>query len=200
MLQDHEILDLLNTGKQRGMEVLFERYYKPLVVFADAYLHDLQGAEDLVQEQIIKLWTKRAFENIAAEALSTFLFTVVRNACINWAEKKKLRLTSLDLPHFQIALEEAEQMDDAMVQLVRDAMQRLPEKTRRVVECVMLQEKMYKEAAEELGVSINTVKTLLKQGMKELRTALKGKQELLILCFAKLRLVKQSIRMKNEKC
>lgn len=183
MVRDHEILNMLNAGKEQGMESLFERYYRPLVVFADSYLHDLHEAEDLVQDQMVKLWTKRAFENVAAEALSTFLFTVIKNACINWAEKKKLPLMSLEMPHFQIAWEEAEQMDDSAVRLIREAMQKLPEKTRRVVECVMLQEKMYKEAADELGVSINTVKTLLKQGMKELRESLKDKQDYLLFLY-----------------
>lgn len=181
MLQDCEILKSLRAGQEKGMEDLFARYYRPLVVFADCYLHDLQESEDLVQEQMVKLWTQHAFEPVAAGAFSSFLFTVVKNACINWLEKRRLAVTSLESTHFQIALEEAEHIDEASVRLLAEAVGRLPEKTRLVVECVMLKEKMYKEAAEELGVSINTVKTLLKQGMKELRERLKDKQEYLLL-------------------
>ncbi len=180
MVQDSEILNMLDTRKEQGMKALFNRYYKPLVVFAGAYLHDLQEAEDLVQEQLVKLWGKRTFENMTAGSLSTFLFTVVKNACINWIEKRKLTLVSLDMPHYQIAWEEAERMDDRVVHLVNGAMEKLPEKTRQVVVAVMLEGKMYKEAAEELGVSVNTVKTLLKQGMKELRKTFKDKHELLL--------------------
>ena len=155
------------------MDALFERYYRPLVVFAESYLHDLQSTEDLVQEQMVKLWSKQTFAGIVPEALGTFLFTVVKNACINWLEKKRLPVKSLDLLHYQIALEEAERLDDSAVELIRGALEKLPDKTRLVVTVVMLQEKMYKEAAEELGVSVNTVKTLLKQGMRELRELLK---------------------------
>lgn len=180
MAQDHNILNMLNTGNEQGMEHLFRRYYKPLVVFAEAYLHNVQEAEDLVQEQLVKLWKKQAYGSIAVGALSTYLFTVVKNACINWMEKKKLSLTSLDMPHFQIAFEEAEQMDDATVRLIHEAMEKLPGKTRQVVEQVMLHEKTYKDAAEQLGVSVNTVKTLLRQGMKDLRLHLKDKQKLLL--------------------
>ena len=183
MLQEQEILKKLNAREEQGMEALFGRYYRPLVVFADSYVHDLAEAEDLVQEQLVKLWTKRAFENVVASALSTFLFTVIKNAAVNWLEKKKLPLIGLDLPHFQIAQEEAEQMDSAVVSLVRTAMQKLPGKTRLVVECVMLKEKSYKEAAAELGVSVNTIKTLLKQGVKELRANLKDKQDGLLLLY-----------------
>lgn len=74
-------------------------------------------------------------------------------------------------------------MDDSAVELIRGALEKLPDKTRLVVTVVMLQEKMYKEAAEELGVSVNTVKTLLKQGMRELRELLKDKQELIFYFY-----------------
>ena len=84
---------------------------------------------------------------------------------------------------FMIALEEAERLDDSAVELIRGALEKLPDKTRLVVTVVMLQEKMYKEAAEELGVSVNTVKTLLKQGMRELRELLKDKQELIFYFY-----------------
>ena len=159
--------------------LLFQRYYKPLVVFAESYLHDLSGAEDLVQEQIIKLWSKKSFDRIEPDALSSFLFTVVKNACINCLEKKKLSTQSLASVHDQIAWEEAERLNEEAVKFIRDALEKLPNKTRQVVIAVMLDEKMYKEAALDLGVSVNTVKTLLKQGMKELKEMLKDKQDLI---------------------
>ena len=53
MVQDSEILNMLDTRKEQGMKALFNRYYKPLVVFSGAYLHDLQEAEDLVHEQLV---------------------------------------------------------------------------------------------------------------------------------------------------
>ena len=186
-VQNNEILQALQIGGQKGMNPLFKRYYRPLVVFADSYLHDLPGAEDLVQEQIVKLWSRRAFDHIVPGALSSFLFTVVKNACINLAEKKKLQLMSIAQPHLQIALEEAEGVDDSTVEEIRGALRKLPEKTRNVVECVVLRERMYKEAARELGISVNTVKTLLRQGIKELRKTLSGRRECLLFFLLRRR-------------
>lgn len=187
-IRDDEILSLLKQGKQGGMDLLFERYYKPLVVYANAWLHDLEESEDLVQEQFVKLWEKSSFDGIVPGALSSFLFTVVKNACANLLEKKKLPVESLDLPHFQIAQNEAQYLDEVTVKLISDSLRKLPEKTQKVVECVMLNDKMYKEAAEELGVSINTVKTLLKQGIRELRELLGDKQDMIFFfIFRKVR-------------
>ena len=69
--------------------------------------------------------------------------------------------------------------------MVRKALDSLPEKTRGVVECVMLRGRMYKEAAEELGVSLNTVKTLLKIGLKELRVLLKEQRGMIFLFISR---------------
>ena len=61
MVNDGQIIELLKAGKREGMNVLFERYYKPLVLFADGMLHDLSAAEDVVQEQLS--CGKRLFTN-----------------------------------------------------------------------------------------------------------------------------------------
>lgn len=140
--RDTEILALLQERKEAGMTALFERYYKPLVVFAGSYVRDVQEAEDLVQEQMVKLWEKGVF-----------------------------------------AQEEAERLDEEAVAAIRQALGMLPEKTRRVVNGVMLEEKMYKEVAEEL----NTVKTLLRLGIRELRELLKGKEGLFMLLCMRFR-------------
>ena len=44
---DDDILRMLRDGEERGMTALFERYYRPLVVFADTFLHDWEEVERL---------------------------------------------------------------------------------------------------------------------------------------------------------
>jgi RNA polymerase sigma-70 factor (ECF subfamily) len=173
--------DKKRTG-ERELDALFERYYRPLVVFANNYVHHLDEAEDIVQEQFIKLWSGGQFARVVPGAVSTYLFTVVKNACINFLEKRKLPLTGLDLPHYRIAAREAETLDEEAVNVINAALGALPEKTRCVVERVVIAERSYKEAADELGVSVNTVKTLLRLGLNELRDTLK-KNPVLLLFF-----------------
>ncbi len=45
-VKDQEICDLLNARDQRGMELLFEAYYKSLVSWANTFLNDLGVAEE----------------------------------------------------------------------------------------------------------------------------------------------------------
>ena len=171
-VSDAQIIALLQAGKRQGMNALFDRYYKPLVVFADDLLHDLPEAEDTVLEQFVKLWEKELYEHIHPNALSTFLFTIVKNACMNQIAKKGLPTEQLDLPHYAIAQEESYLLDETIIETILAAVRTLPEKTQQVVQSVMCQGLSYQETADELEVSINTVKTLLKAGMRELRSEL----------------------------
>jgi RNA polymerase sigma-70 factor (ECF subfamily) len=175
-----EIDDPFGASGQGNLEALFKRYYRPLVVFANTYVHHLEEAEDIVQEQFVKLWGNGNLEHIPEGALSTYFFTVVKNACINFLDKKKLPLSSLNFSHYQIACKEAEMLDDEVVNVITTALQGLPEKTRQVVECVILNERSYKDAAVELSVSTNTIKTLLRLGMKTLRDTLQDQRTLLL--------------------
>ena len=180
-VSDAQIIALLQAGKRQGMNALFDRYYKPLVVFADDLLHDLPEAEDTVLEQFVKLWEKELYEHIHPNALSTFLFTIVKNACMNQIAKKGLPTEQLDLPHYAIAQEESYLLDETVIETILVAVRKLPEKTQQVVQSVMCQGHSYQETADELEVSINTVKTLLKAGMRELRSELEEYKKMFLL-------------------
>ncbi len=180
-VSDAQIIALLQAGKRQGMNALFDRYYKPLVVFADDLLHDLPEAEDTVLEQFVKLWEKELYEHIHPNALSTFLFTIVKNACMNQIAKKGLPTEQLDLPHYAIAQEESYLLDETVIETILAAVRKLPEKTQQVVQSVMCQGHSYQETADELEVSINTVKTLLKAGMRELRSELEEYKNMFLL-------------------
>ena len=65
--------------------------------------------------------------------------------------------------------EEATTISPELIDAIREAIQKLPEKTRAVVTAIVVEGKKYKEAAEELEVSVNTIKTLLSTGLKQLR-------------------------------
>ena len=61
---------------------------------------------------------------------------------------------------------------------------RMPEQTGRVLNCVLMLDMKYQDTADELQVSLNTVKTLMRNGMRVLREELRGEQELIMLFIA----------------
>jgi RNA polymerase sigma-70 factor (ECF subfamily) len=183
MISDQSIIENLQIGDKKGMDLLFSRYYKPLVLFANAFLDNIHSAEDVVQDQFIKFWNNSLYETLNTKSLSSYLFTLVKNAALNQIKKIDVLSQTAGFSHFDIAEDDAKRIAEEGIERVQLALSELPEKTRLVVECVMIQKMKYKEAAEELDVSINTIKTLLKYGLLKLKENLKNNQDLFHLFF-----------------
>ncbi|GAB7087179.1 RNA polymerase sigma factor [Marinifilum fragile] len=183
MITDQSILEHIRRGDKEGLDFLFRRYYKPLVLYANAFVNDIHKAEDVVQELFIKFWNDKLFDRLYNNTLSTYLFALVKNASLNHINKKDILSDTAEFSHLEIAEEEARRIAEEGIQKVKQAIEELPEKTRKVVECIMIQNMKYKEAAEELEVSVNTVKTLLRNGISKLKEDLKDHKDLFHLFF-----------------
>ncbi len=151
------------------MEGLYEVYYKPLVVWADTFIHDVGLAEDLVQEFFIKLWEKGMLEGVEPERLKNYLYVGVRNRALNSLDKNDPLRWVGEKAIPTAVWEEYDEVKDQLEERVRAAVERLPEKSREIVKCVYWEDMKYKEVAERFGVSLATVKTLLVNSLKALR-------------------------------
>ena len=181
---DADILRWLEAGNPKGMNALFDRYYRPLVLFANQYLHDIPWAEDIVQEQFVKFWESKLFVGLQEKTLPSFLFTITKNACINAMERRGIETVGLEEGLHVAAEEEATELDEHTVLAVRQALKQLPERTREVVRCVICESYSYAKAAETLNITINTVKTSLQKGMKALRGILGERNDLIFLILS----------------
>ena len=87
----------------------------------------------------------------------------------------------LDLLREDIAEEEIMKWNDELIQEVEAEIARMPEQTREIIQGVCFHGMKYQEVADQLGVSINTVKTLLKNGMRYLRERFAGRVDLFLV-------------------
>ncbi|GAA6369402.1 sigma-70 family RNA polymerase sigma factor [Odoribacter splanchnicus] len=173
MISDADILQCFKIDRKQGIQVLFRRYYRPLVLFADEFVHSLSTAEDIVQDFFIRLWTDDYLEKLLPSALPSYLFTSVRNACYTYEHRKDVWNRRRDLPpEVNIAVETALEMDSEVADRINRAISKLPVQTRAVVTRILLEEMKYKDAAAELNISVNTLKTLLRNGLRTLRSEL----------------------------
>lgn len=169
---DQDILASMRKDKTIGIQRLFDRYYRPLVLFADEFLKDRSAAEDLVQDFFVKLWEDDYLLKVTASTLGSYLYSAVRNRAISFLQRKDVLRNSQELGVIDISVDVVEDIDEERMDIVMKEVELLPERTRQVVERVMLRGLKYKEAAEELKISINTVKFALKEGTKRLRERL----------------------------
>lgn len=182
---NEHIVQALKQDKTEGIHLLFERYYRVLVVYADHYLKDRYRSEDVVQEFFVRLWEDNYLNEVPVSALSSYLFTSVRNACLASRNKKDVLRHSEELLGLEVPIE-AFPLDDERIGPLMLEIEKLPERSKQVIECVMLRGLKYKEAAEEMHISVNTVKFLLKETTRRLRIVLSvSGQQILFVIFRK---------------
>ncbi len=160
-------------NKGKAIRMLFDKYYPALVVYAQQMIYDAAIAEDIVQEFFSKIWDSDYLNNVESDSLRSYIFRSVRNAVITYSKRKDLLRNTSDLSNLVIPDEIVSNIDEELIEATRKAIENLPERTRIAVEKVMVERLKYQEAADEMGISVNTVKYLLKDGLKKLRAELK---------------------------
>ncbi|HQZ24074.1 MAG TPA: RNA polymerase sigma-70 factor [Flavobacterium sp.] len=158
-----------NNTSESYIKKIFDEHYRSLVQYANRFL-GIDECEDLVQDIFIGLWEK---ENAFPDELhlKVYLYKAVRNKCYNvikhnlvknkYAENTIQSLEDDDLFLKQI-LEE-----DIVCQLYK-AIEVLPDRKREIIK-LSLKGLKNAEIAEELGIQLQTVKTLKSQSYKILR-------------------------------
>jgi len=175
MTTTHHEFDLWQKvckGNIEAFNMLFKSHYKSLCISALVLLKDQEQAEDVVQDVFLKVWAKRKeLENIAN--INGYLYTSVKNACLD--ELRKVRFTD-DIVEVEISDDAADPFHSVRLkelnQQLQLASQSLPAQCREIFERVFLDGKKYQEVADELGVSINTIKTQLKRALARMRNVM----------------------------
>lgn len=86
---DQDILASMRKDKTIGIQRLFDRYYRPLVLFADEFLKDRSAAEDLVQDFFVKLWEDDILLKVTASTLGSYLYSAVKDRAIFFSSEKR---------------------------------------------------------------------------------------------------------------
>lgn len=180
---DEEIYVQLKVHRMEGMELLFKTYYKPLVAWAATFLRDVARSEDLVQDLFVKLWEKSIVDTLQPGTLQSYLFISVRNQALNRIDKIDPLFRASDVTHFESPWEDYDNFEEEVFKRVEVALEELPPRGREVIQCVYLKGMKYKEVAEELGISVATVNSLLVTALKKLRQRAGNEADVFLYLF-----------------
>ena len=154
--------------------VFFDRLYK----FAFSILHSSEFAEEAVNDVFLNIWQKRSsLKNI--ENLRNYLFTSTKNTSFNYLSKfRKERNTTLDdvLVRFEIdeLTPETAFFTNEVRHEIEQAINQLPPKTKLVFQMAKVEGLKYKEIAEILNISVNTIDNHIATAIKKLSFTLKN--------------------------
>ncbi|SHJ38384.1 RNA polymerase sigma-70 factor, ECF subfamily [Arenibacter nanhaiticus] len=186
-MDDNTILREIQKQNRFVYKNLFEDLYEGLVHYAYGYLYDRNSSEDIVQETFIFLWEK-SDTIILKTSLKGYLFAMVRNKSLNFLKTVKITdnesiLEIQAVMDQEYDLEALDQDEKKIIyHKVLDIVASLPPNMQTIVRLRFISNYKYLEIAEEMGISVNTVKTQLKRAKIKI-----GELLGLILWFALLR-------------
>lgn len=171
---DKELLQLLETDRDRAIELLFRQYYSLVTYAVYRVLPDRAVAEDLAQEVFFDLWKKRERLNIKT-SLKAYLRRAAVNRTLNHIRDKKMNFAEEEtIPELRShAATINQKLDAEELQLkIDEAVDSLPERCRAVFSLSRFEEMSYKEIASKLDISVKTVENQISKALSVMRTAL----------------------------
>ena len=162
MLRQHIYI----SDKKFSFREVFNEFYASQVLFASKLIKNLHDSEDIVQDVFLSIWkSKPVFKNEIA--FRAYIYLSTRNKCIDYLRKKK--------PFFE-TVDKAENIENEIDILIKEeayrlldkAISSLPNQTKEIMRFSMKGFSV-QEIADELKISVNTVKTLKSRAYKALK-------------------------------
>ncbi|KIO46057.1 RNA polymerase sigma-70 factor [Sanguibacteroides justesenii] len=156
-------------------EKLFSKHFSNLTGFAYNYVRDEEIAKDIVHDAFLLLWNKRKCLN-PVYPVKSYLFALAQHKALNYLRHLSVVKTSeYELETlFDSAAGELDEHEKRLVRL-EEQLCLLSEMQHDVLIKCVVEGKKYKEVAEELGISLNTVKTHLARALRFLRNELEDR-------------------------
>ena len=183
---DAALMLRVKQGDEGAFAELVEKYKQPVMNVVYRMLRDATEAEDLAQNVFLQVYKSAGRYHVSSK-FSTWLFTIVRNLCLNEIRRRSRHpADSLDAPHPEQEDQPWQQFDDKrtvsppdrllhgeLEEKIERALAELPENQRLAIVLCRQDELSYEEIAEVLGCSLSATKSLIHRGRETLKQKLK---------------------------
>lgn len=194
-MDDSSLIKKLQIGEEKAYEILFKRHYSVLCLYATKFIGNTYVAEDLVSDVIYNLWVKRSEINIKS-SVRNYLIQAVKYRCFNYIKQEQrrneivkeffdsstneyLELSYKDNPEHPVTSILLKELDLKL----EEAIAKLPETTREVFLQSRYSNLKYTEIAENMNLSVDSIKYHIKSALSKLKKELSNYDYLLLMLF-----------------
>ena len=181
---DEKLILRFQEGDINAYNELVKRYKDRLLNFVLRYFNNVEQAEDVVQDTLIKLYTHASYYKNVAK-FSTWIFTIAKNNALTELRKNKRKKTDslwtedgqiIDINSKEESLNSKVQNEIAIDQLNK-FLDEIPENFRMAVVLRDFQELSYEEISKILEIPIGTIKSRINRGRIQLAEKMKHFKE-----------------------
>lgn len=188
LMDDNRLMTLISHGDRQAFASLVDLYQTRVIHIAYGMLFDYEDACDASQEVFVKIY--RSADTFRSEStLSTWIYRITKNVCIDFLRKRKEATLSLDdnqddAPKIEIEDRKFSPEENAetheIQQLVHDAISQLDDNSRLIITMFDIDGLSYDEISSILEIPAGTVKSRLNRARSKLRKILSEKRELFL--------------------
>ena len=174
---DGELMARIQRRDESALSVLMARH-KPLLKTIISRVVDCDAdAEDVFQELWMEIWNQAERYNSTKGLPLGWIVTMTRRRAIDRVRRRsaynraeeRLRVATLHLPYFTERGVDEEADDSELGVQLREALSKLPEYQRQVVELAFMHGLSQREIAKQTGTPLGTIKTRIELGMRKLK-------------------------------
>ena len=175
---DVQLIRRILSGDDAAFSILVQKYQKSVHALVWRKVNDFHYAEEITQDTFLQAY-KKLLTLKNPNQFAGWLYVIANRLCINWLQRHKPAMPSLeDTPMEEIEESAynqyaAEQRDTEGAKYRQEIAQRLlsklPESERTVMTLYYLGEMTAKEISKFLGVSVNTITSRLRRARERLQ-------------------------------
>jgi RNA polymerase sigma-70 factor (family 1) len=178
IMNDQAILTDIAAGDERAFRQLFDHYAERLTTFAFSIVKSREASMEVVDEIFVKLWKQRS-QAAAIQHIRTYLYTAVKNASLNYLSAKANRQIAEPFDFINIQLQddhdpEQQLITNELFSKIRSAVEELPPRCKMIFKLVREDGLKYKEVADILNLSVNTVDAQMVIAVKRISEKVRG--------------------------
>ena len=172
LLDSKEISRLIKAGDKQAFHKFFDAYYDPLIRYLRARGSSTDVAQDIIQNAFLYIWERRD-QIEEGKSLRSYLYRIAYTRMLNHFKSQNKFNDEVNPNEHEYALEnpEEELKGKELMEIVQNAVDSMPEKRKAVFELCFMQEFTYKETAEMMNISKNTVENHMTKAFKDVRNA-----------------------------
>lgn len=178
---NEDVIERINRGSERAFSDLYKAYYSYLNAVALCYLLDNNIGAEVVDDVFINIWQKKGG---LSYPIHFYLVRSVQNGCLNYIRMQRSQLNMLEEHRDQLLLFQENYIQSTPVPLqyvemrqteeeIRLAVNQLPLKCRMVFEEYFYAGKTVDVIADDMQLSVSTVRVQLKNATDRLKQMLK---------------------------
>lgn len=178
-----DLLLRIAAGDQAAFQQIYTGFYKRLYQFALAIVKSRESAEEIVEDVFVSIWQNRTGLS-SIRNIRVYLYTAAKNASLNYLARKARASVTEPFDHIHIELcattltPEQILITTEIHQKIQKAVEALPPRCKMIFKLVREDGLRYKEIAEILNISVNTIDAQMAIAVKRITMAIEAEFDL----------------------